>query len=167
MITPDELVKREVIYCVSTLIYELREVAKRLDDYDTYLTLTGGVPQYEEAATYFIEQDADFDQLVAIVAEYDSDDLNLDLPFRKAVVDLVDKQDDCFQWVCSEYNLEPEYSDIYEHWIVTGWLGDKLREHGQVVEEYLGLTIWGRPTTGQSISMDWVIEQICKEMNDD
>lgn len=165
--TPQELVEREVIYCVSGLIYDLREVAEKLDDYDTYLTLTGGKPDYEEAARNFIEQDADFDQLVAIVAEYDSDDLDMTLPFREAVRKLVSEQDGGFDWVCDEYRLDPEYGEIYEHWIVTGWLGDRLRSRGHVVEEYLGLTIWGRGCTGQAVCIDNVIEDICKEMNSD
>src|SRR5574340_720160 len=64
-------VQRNVIYRASTLIYELREVAEKLDDYDTYMTLTGGKPDYEEAARYFIMEDADLGQLEEIVEQYE------------------------------------------------------------------------------------------------
>lgn len=162
MITPDELVQREVIYCVSTLIYELRDVADSLDDYDTYLTLTGGKPDYEEAATYFIEQDADEDQLAEILEHFGVEPE----PDEDLAGSALAAAEEDYEWVCNEYRLEPEYGEIYEHWIVSNWLGRKLTEHGQVVEEFMGMTIWGRQTTGQMISIDWVIEQICKEMNE-
>ena len=68
--TPEELVQREVIYCVSCLISDLGSVAEQLDDYDTYLTLVGGKPDYEEAARYFILNDADLSELEEIVDEY-------------------------------------------------------------------------------------------------
>ena len=67
--TPEELVQREVIYCVSCLISDLGSVAEQLDDYDTYLTLVGGKPDYEEAARYFILNGADLSELEEIVDE--------------------------------------------------------------------------------------------------
>jgi len=30
--------------------------------------------------------------------------------------------------------------------------------------DFYGLTIWGRCTTGQSISMDWVVQDILKDI---
>lgn len=226
-----------VIYCVSSLIYELREVAEKLDDYDTYLALTGGVPDYEEAARYFIEFDADLDQLEEISEEWDSwsnvfehacakatsllvpvtinyvggdekivwgvseeavraqylsdepagfsedvedasDDVStndwcehndgLEKHIREAVQDAVNSApDEANQWVCREYDLEPDYREVYEHWIVSRYLGAELEAQGESVEEYLGLNIWGRTTTGQSISMDGVIREIVSSRSED
>lgn len=233
--TPEELVRREVIYCVSGLICDLGLVAEQLDDYDTYLTLIGGKPDYEEAARYFILNDADLTDLEEIVDEYawwndvteavtdDSKDIlrpyiveylddeieelfpcwasdiahakeqcqdtHRDAVITGAYLDgdqmfddwcdnnpglieavreqtwkIVDLEAGSFEWVCDNFNLEPEYGEIYEHWIVSEWLGRKLSERGHVVESYLGLTIWGRPCTGQAIYMDGVMEQICNEL---
>lgn len=53
---------------------------------------------------------------------------------------------------------------IYEHWAVTNWFADKLREHGESVAELGGLSVWGRGTTGQSISCDGVILRIAESM---
>lgn len=198
-------VQREVIYCVSSLIYELREVAERLDDYETYMTLTGGKPDYEEAARYFVAEEADISQLEEIAGQYgdwdevkdsvgygayvstceenndDADDFDdwLDAQdkchkkidsFTKAVRDevwqLVDEQGGDYEWVCNEFDLEPEYGEIYEHWIVTTYLARLLQQHGHIVEDYLGLTVWGRPTTGQAISMDGVIREIVRDLDD-
>lgn len=179
-------VQREVIYCVSSLIYELREVAERLDDYETYMTLTGGTPDYEEAAQQFITDDADISQLEEIADEVSSwaeiteaagvppdadvDEWLEDNPdglhaIRSYTWGAVTDPEH-FEWVCNEFDLEPEYGEIYEHWIVTTHLARLLQQHGHIVEDYLGLTVWGRPTTGQAISMDGVIREIVRDLDD-
>ena len=233
--TPQELVQREVIYCVSCLISDLGGVAEQLDDYDTYLSLVGGKPDYEEAAHYFIFNDADLSELEEIVDEYAwwndvvevvtdpshdllrpyivgyvEDDVYEEVEYwatsiqhakeqcrddyrdaeitgvqlddtqliddwcdknpplldaiRQKVWEIVDIESGAYEWVCEYFNLEPEYGEIYEHWIVSDWLGRKLSERGHVVESYLGMTIWGRGCTGQAIYMDGVMEQICNDL---
>lgn len=177
-----------VIYCVSSLIYELREVAEQLDDYDTYMTLTGGKPDYEEAARAFIMDDADLDQLEEIAEEngYWSDAIDEVDPGRMssdedwvlnktemlpALRDEVWKitygASDGPEWVCNHFNLDPEYSEVYEHWLCSTHFGNLLRSKGEIVEEYLGLLVWARTTTGQSISQDWVVTEIMRELDDD
>lgn len=58
--------------------------------------------------------------------------------------------------------LESEPSEIYEWWMVSGFLCEKLKEQGYCVVE--DLNIWGRTTTGQAILLDYVITKICVEM---
>lgn len=60
--------------------------------------------------------------------------------------------------------LETEPQEIYEWWIVTDYLYEKLKEHGEPVIEWQNLYIWGRTTTGQAILLDSVITKICSEM---
>ena len=64
------------------------------------------------------------------------------------------------------HDEEPEYDyhEIYEWWIVTDWLFQKLKEEGQPVLELLGLNLWGRCTTGQAILLDGVITRICSTL---
>jgi hypothetical protein len=81
---------------------------------------------------------------------------------RDAVLNLV-RKNDAWQKVAEEYDIEPENVDVYEHWLVSDWFGERLRRKGETVVEILGMTIWGRTCTGQSISMDYVIEQIAKD----
>lgn len=234
--TPEELVRNEVIYCVSGLIYELREVADQLDDYDEYMNLIGGKPDYEEAARYFILNDADLTDLEQITDEYawwndvveavtdpsysllrpyvveyrdedgdeeifecwatdfahareeclnicrDAEITGVELDYtqgiddwcdnnpglldaiRQKVWEIVDIEGGAYEWVCENFGLDPEYGEIYEHWIVSDWLGRKLSERGHIVENYLGMTIWGRGCTGQAIYMDGVMEQICNDL---
>ena len=66
----------------------------------------------------------------------------------------------------SRFHDEPEaeMQGIYEYYIVTDWLGEKLRDRGEpVFERYLGW-IWGRTCTGQAIALDGVISDICYDM---
>jgi hypothetical protein len=54
--------------------------------------------------------------------------------------------------------------EIYEHWIVSERLADRLEQHGEVIErDFYGLTVWGRATTGQAILLDGVICAIYDE----
>lgn len=59
-------------------------------------------------------------------------------------------------------DLEAEPQEIFEWWLVSDFLCRKLKEKGYPVIECE--SIWGRTTTGQAISIDWVIEQIAREM---
>lgn len=63
-------------------------------------------------------------------------------------------------------NAESEFCDIYEHWVVSGWLEGELRDKGECIVEFTetGDTWWGRCTTGQAISLDWVMCQIAYDM---
>ena len=56
--------------------------------------------------------------------------------------------------------IEGEPEEALEHWLVSEWLGKRLQEEGEMVIEFLGLTIWGRTTSGQAIYIDSVIEDI-------
>ena len=58
---------------------------------------------------------------------------------------------------------EAEIQEIYEYWIVSPWLGKRLRDKGEPVLERWGGWIWGRTGTGQVIALDSVISEICYE----
>ena len=62
---------------------------------------------------------------------------------------------------CGHVYTEEEYEyldenpqEVYEWWTVTNWLGDKLKERGEVVIEGWGHWYWGRGNTGQGIALD-------------
>lgn len=79
------------------------------------------------------------------------------------VHELVEYVDDLWPISISDNWEEP--IEEYEHWIVSDWLANKLEERGEmVIRDFLGLTIWGRTSTGQAIKLDWVISKICEEM---
>lgn len=53
--------------------------------------------------------------------------------------------------------------EIYEFWLVSPYLGEKLREYGEAILERWGAWVWGRTCTGQSIALDGVIQKIALE----
>lgn len=57
---------------------------------------------------------------------------------------------------------QQERKEVYEWWIVSSYLADKLRKKGQVVIPHMN--IWGRCATGQAILLDNVISEICEDM---
>ena len=54
--------------------------------------------------------------------------------------------------------------EALEHWIVSDWFAEKLADHGEITGELLGLTIWGRTCSGQTIAADGVVREIAEEM---
>ena len=70
------------------------------------------------------------------------------------------KYSDELMEVCVQFNDEDYPDEALEHWIVSDWLGKRLLEQGEMVIDFLGLTIWGRTTSGQAIYIDSVIEDI-------
>ena len=57
---------------------------------------------------------------------------------------------------------QDEPNEVYCWYIVSPWLCDKLKDIGEVVIE--NESLWGRGACGQSISLDWVIGSICKNL---
>lgn len=66
----------------------------------------------------------------------------------------------------AHFNEEPEQEaqEIYEWWVVSNWLYEKLKAKGHPVLEWGNNYYWGRCTTGQAILLDGVISDICSEM---
>lgn len=80
-----------------------------------------------------------------------------------------DSEAEAQRQACEDLRIEPDTAEVYEHWIVSGNFAHWLEEQGQVVstEAVDGLTIWGRTTTGQSISMDGVVQSIVADVLSD
>jgi hypothetical protein len=182
----EKMVREHVIHRANTLISEIGPLAEHLDDYDTYISLTGGIPDYTNAVYhYIVDGDLGWDDLEMIADQvgYFSDALaEIGAPdgveedwleanpekikdLRKTVYNLIDADE--FEQVGLDASLDPDYDEIYEFWIVSDWLAAKLREQGEVVVDYLGFTIYGRGCTGQSIYLDGNIRRIMKDLDAD
>jgi len=57
-----------------------------------------------------------------------------------------------------------EIQEIYEWWVVSNWLAEKLSEHSEPILESAYGVWWGRTTTGQAIWLDDVISGIWDEI---
>jgi len=77
-------------------------------------------------------------------------------------VELIDEAKTEFESETEETNPQ----EIYEWWVITDWFKKQLLEEGEPILESDFETWWGRTTTGQSIEMDGVIEQIAKKNAD-
>jgi hypothetical protein len=148
-----ELVRREVIYCISELIGELSTDTK----YDDILMDLSMVPDYEAIVENNDELDVYWDDACAGYAFKDKDG----------------DESECYDtWIeaveaaCDDHRIDiDEYREVFEYWLVSRFLANRLEEHGEpVAQDFLGLTIWGRCTTGQAIYMDHVIGEIAEEM---
>lgn len=130
-------VDREVIYCVSGLICTLSQT-EELHVFDEFPEIYEGPPSLGD--------------YTCPTCDYK----------WKAEPD----QDECPECSCNEIDddrhFDPtEYREIYEHWIVSDWLADRLAEYGEAVcKDFYGLTVWGRTCTGQGIALDGIVEDI-------
>lgn len=135
-----EFVNREVVCNVSTLLYNLGE--KYEDTWCNFSHLFEGAPTWGN--------------WLCPECEHAWDDEPETIICPKCKEPLPNRDD----------NFEPtEYDEVYEHWIVSTWLADKLEERGEAIEkDFYGLTIWGRSCTGQAILLDRVIREIYQDL---
>lgn len=182
-------VERNIGQCVSSLMYDvgrnLEECARIFDfDYDEALGWFQR-EDYSEVVSDFID-DADLDDLetIADMVGYWSDVLGEACVGYTEEGDLVPTQEQFegirtkvkalitndaeYTEIGQHFNLDPDYDEVYEHWIVnSSWAADDLRAYGQIVFEFGGLTIFGRCTTGQSILLDGWVRRLLRDLPDD
>lgn len=206
-----QFVGREVIYCLSNLVYELCDRGLRDEfinvlaqpDYDTALSDCGiEILQDPDTGEWFwrrVERSSPFkfptrraaliDAGVTEFSEPETPDLSesglMNQALENGYTAQKQKKGSRWRWVlyteqrddtkslkrddavwdaCAAFAIDPEYIEAYEHWLVSGWLGEKLQARGEMVDDVFGLTIWGRTCTGQAIYMDSVIEEIYDEV---
>ena len=138
-------VGREVIHSANEMIYNLQNQEAFRDE---IWELFYSTPDWGNMKEYFIgnlEEDEEKE-----ICEY----------FNVESITEIGEQE-----LCEYADVDYDYYEPYEFWIVTDWLGDKLKENGQIVQEFMGFTIWGRLTTGQAILLDSVISKICEDLD--
>jgi hypothetical protein len=65
-------------------------------------------------------------------------------------------------YIENEETGESEMQEVFQWFIVSDYLAEKLKEKGEpIIEEE---NIWGRGTCGQAVLLDYVITEICAEM---
>ena len=85
--------------------------------------------------------------------------------FRELVFEQLESTSN-MEELCREFQVDTDdfRDQTYEQWIVSDWLARKLKNKGETVGELCGLTVWGRGTTGQSICLDRVIQNLAIEL---
>jgi hypothetical protein len=143
----EKLVSREVIHCASTLVAEIIGTDLLGDDEASYLCVQD---DWISAA-----EENGFDWPAHVANNYTTDDDDMLVSFANG------KHNACRDY-CEHFGIEPHTSEALEHWIVTGYLADKLEERGEMIaRDILGFdAIWGRTCSGQAIALDCVIQEI-------
>ena len=148
---------------VSEWQYYRDKLEARIAELDDDIAASGEESEVDEELRDYLQ--AELDDIETFEAWVKLKDKDEDL--RHAIIDKI-SSDDEYREIGNEYDLGTGYNEIYEYWTIPeGFTARELREHGQVVFDFGGLTIWGRMTTGQSISMDGVIRRIVKELDED
>lgn len=154
-----DMVRREVYYCVSSLVAtlvqsyntDLHETRDMADLVERAFELASPVPDYEEAAIQ-----------AGWVRAADTGYWCRESESHDAPVDREEYA--TAEGLCREHEIEPYDREVYEHWLVSGWLGKKLAEKGEKVDtDFAGMVVWARTCTGQAIALDSVIEAIAVE----
>jgi hypothetical protein len=172
----ERLVHEEVHACASTMVWELsqsHEAQSALGIEDDILAIQSQ-EDYETAADEWLTH-ADLSELRdmadTVGANYelpDTDDDGNDIPATGSsstdIVAAIQAEHDYARQVCDEARLDPDTHEAYEHWIVSPWFARMLSDRGEMTGELLGLTIWGRCTTGQAIAMDGVVLEIARDL---
>ena len=132
----DQWVRQHIHGCASHLVQDLADVPKfEADLCDLFSTQEWEEPVREHCREWTEDEAALLDFM---------DTYSLD-------------QIECWQDAADFLNVDPHEQEVLEHWLVSSDLAYWLSQHDEVVGEISGLNIWGRMTSGQSISIDGVI----------
>lgn len=163
----ERMVRLEVRACVSSLVSTLAAgfgttfnpdhyLGEKTTDlyslFDQAFELCSPVLDYEEAARQ---------------AGWKTADMTLGMLVNDSILDDDGNAFDAEGWqeACELSGVGPYEREIFEHWIVSDWLAEKLEAEGERVDrDFAGLCVWGRTTTGQAIAMDDVIQRITARM---
>lgn len=169
----EHLARNEVYYCVShlvqTMAQNLHEATIFNIDSDKITAICVRDDWETPAREYIDGLDAsDLKETAEYLGVDGADDWDADADdteaMESAIITHCEEDPDQWRELCDFNRLEPYTVEAYEHWIVSDWLARQLEEHGEMVSrDFLGLTIWGRCTTGQSMSMDHIMLTIARD----
>lgn len=150
---------------------ELEDVAQTVGWWDDVLDECD-VPAVEEVLRDDAE-DSEWRFVDTVEHWFDDEDEAIEAA-RNSVIDKIREKvkalitnDSEYRDVADYFNIDPETWEVYEHWVVDRYFAKReLEPRGHVVFDFGGMTIWGRQTTGQSISLDGVIRNIVRELDD-
>lgn len=158
----DRMVYKEVKVCLTGIITDL--VSCENSTYHDELMEFALSDDYMAA----LENDIygrDDEELIEFLDHYCSGEppSNPEKRLCDAILSECECDDDLAESYVSHFMLYPEPREIFEYWAVSDWLATKLEEKREAILSAYGLNIWGRQTSGQSISMDYVICKIFDE----
>jgi hypothetical protein len=169
-ITAQELVHREVHYCVSSLISTLAKSHECFVPVTGFRFMDGAIDANVKDLSALANQAF---ELAAPAADYEeaarkagwtlSETGNWEKSCNRPDPDF-EKWFPSAEHVCAYLDVEPYNRKVYEHWVVSNWLADKLIEKGEKVDKaFAELILWARTSSEANIADDIVIQQIAAE----
>ena len=153
------LVQREVYYCQTSVVEELlnteenQDTLFELENFWYYrLDLSDG------------EFTGSYDDLQEKIEEVENKRDNFEALQADGAKDLEDQITALEDDLTEMNEPDTEASEIYEWWLVSGYLANRLKAKGEIIWEDYGCTWWGRQATGQAILLDGVISYIAEDM---
>ena len=164
MRTPEQIVQMEVHYCVSQLVRQIAEGSASGQIKPDKPDLRpeewhGALWEIGDAAEVLVDPVHDYEEAASQEGWRQVSD-------EHCFVNSHGEASYACNWqvLCRDHDIDPILTEVFEHWIVSNWLANRLDEHGEKVDrDFAGLAIWARTTTGQGIASDFVIQQIAEE----
>lgn len=122
--------------------------------------------KFKDQHAWYVEHERELEKVVGEVVLYNLSPLMAELS-KRDFDNGTDELSELYYTYENPYEDdggEPEIVEALQHWLVSDWFADELKKKGEIVGEYAGLVIWGRTTCGQAISMDYVVQDVLKDV---
>lgn len=161
----EHLARNEVYYCVSSLVHSVAAQVFNKGFDGVHEDETYSITRRDDWETPAREHLAKCDtEELYDIAEYVGVELGQRSSLHDVIIEHCEENSQHWAEICDYCRLDPDTIEAYEHWIVSDYLARQLESEGEMIaRDFLGLTIWGRTTTGQSISMDYVMLKIARD----
>jgi len=80
------------------------------------------------------------------------------------LVTYASENDDYVEFTNEYIEEEDTYKEIYQYFIISEWLYDRLDSIGGCIAQFKGLYIWGKTDFGQSMQMNHELKTIAKNV---
>ncbi len=141
-------VGRALLSNQSMLVYDLQQKDYESFEYNSKIHLDSVLNYgYEDRTIEFLQENHDFKGVKLTQEIYDE--------FEDKIIDFLQCNTDIM------YDLQ----EYYEAWLVDSWLFVELEQRGELTIDYKGTEQWwGRACTGQSIQLDYIIQEIVVDL---
>lgn len=163
-----KIVNNEIYVCQTGLVEEL--LNNGLFEWDNiqnmYIDNSEQVKELQEQKEEIEEQIEELKEQIEQIEgqrQEEEEELIEQIEELERDIEKLDKQIEQIEGQIEELKEEEKTpNEPIEWWCVSNWLKEKLLEYNEPILENDFGTWWGRCTTGQSIKLDWVIQEIAK-----
>lgn len=143
-----DFIRREVLACFS---YEMDAILAQEES-----RRDNKLPTWEDIENFYEYQCPECGSGYQDVKDFEA------LTEEEEAAGYIYKCPDCGYYFSAEPDQEGQ--EIFEWWIVSKYLYNRLKDKGQPVMDWGNNCYWGRCCTGQAILLDGIITEICEEM---